>query len=40
MLSDFQDLVLICSHEPWIEEVANLGEHASDGPEHEDFSDR
>ena len=34
-----KDLILVCSHEPWIEEVSNVDD-MTNGPAHEDFSDR
>ncbi len=33
-----QDLVLICSHEPWIQDISNVNSQL--GPEHPDFRDR
>jgi glycerophosphoryl diester phosphodiesterase len=35
-----KDLVLICSHEPWIGDISNVESNNIGGPQHADFSDR
>ncbi len=35
-----RDLVLICSHEPWISLVSNVANNSMGGPEHKDFAGR
>ncbi len=35
-----KDLVLICSHEPWIGLVSNVADTSLGGPARPDFSDR
>jgi hypothetical protein len=37
-ISFVQDLVLVCSHEPWMSNNSNV--NSTDGPPHANFSDR